>query len=318
MLPETNVKIAESWQGEYELQLTRKGKSAHTIKSYLAACQAFAGWFAQANGQDFSPDLLNNWDLRSWRTWCLETARVSPATWNQRRAALMSLCQWARKGGLIIHDPMEDIPSADQVEQAPRWLTAAEFGRVMRQIELEVNGANTDLRRWRAVRDAAMVAVMAFAGLREAELVSLSCADVVLSERKGQVNVRLGKDEKFRSVPLSQDARRPLGQWLQVRPAGPGPLFVDEHGAPLSTRAVQKRVAALGEAAKVDNLTPHRLRHSCAKRMVDAGRPLTEVQKILGHARLDTTARYTQPGWEDLEEAVESVAQGKMARKGGK
>jgi integrase/recombinase XerC len=47
--------------------------------------------------------------------------------------------------------------------------------------------------------------------------------------------------------------------------------------------------------------------------MIDSGRPITEVALILGHARLQTTARYTQPGWEDLEQAVESGTLGRLA-----
>ena len=81
----------------------------------------------------------------------------------------------------------------------------------------------------------------------------------------------------------------------------------------VDVRQAQKMVGALGERAKVEDLTPHALRHTCAKRMVDAGRPLTEIQKILGHEKLETTARYCQPGWEDLERAVESIILGEMA-----
>ena len=54
-------------------------------------------------------------------------------------------------------------------------------------------------------------------------------------------------------------------------------------------------------------VTPHDLRHSFAKRTLDEGAPLTVVSKLLGHSRLETTARYVTPGWGDLEEAVERI-----------
>jgi site-specific recombinase XerD len=52
-------------------------------------------------------------------------------------------------------------------------------------------------------------------------------------------------------------------------------------------------------------LTPHVLRHTCAKRLLDAGAPLTEVAEILGHEDLDITRRYTQPSVADLQRVVD-------------
>jgi site-specific recombinase XerD len=85
-------------------------------------------------------------------------------------------------------------------------------------------------------------------------------------------------------------------------------MFVGKGGERVSTRLVQKRVEALRQAAGLDKtVTPHALRHTFAKRLLDGGAPLTVVGKLLGHARLDTTARYVQPGWNDFEKAVETL-----------
>lgn len=304
----------KDWQGEFERVLTERGKSDLTIKNYLVDLAAFAAWFQEANGQAFSPELLNSWDLRAYRTWCLEVKHYKPATWNRRHASMRMFMGCFQKTGQIVHNPMEFIATADAEDEAPHWLTKAEFGRLMRQLELDTIGANTMLRRWRAVRDAAAVSVMVYAGLRVGELVNLLTTDLQVSERQGVVVVRLGKGQKYRRVPLNVEARRSVSQWNKIRPVGSNYLFVDDDGQGLTVGAIQERVAAIGESAKVDGLTPHRLRHTCAKRMVDAGTPITVVRKILGHAKISTTQRYTLPGWEDLEEAVESVVIGKMAR----
>ena len=74
----------------------------------------------------------------------------------------------------------------------------------------------------------------------------------------------------------------------------------------MTTRTVQRVVAEIGRLAGLE-VSPHDLRHTCLKRMVDAGTPLTVVQKIAGHKKLETTARYIKPGWGDLEKAVERV-----------
>ncbi len=313
-----NVAAATDWMGEFENVLTQRGKSALTIKNYLVDLAGFAAWFQEANGQAFSPELLNSWDLRAYRTWCLEVKHYKPATWNRRHASMKVFMGCFQKSGQIVHDPMEFIATADAEDEAPHWLTKAEFGRLMRQLELDTIGANTMLRRYRALRDAAAVSVMVYAGLRVGELVDLLISDVEIGERSGVVVVRLGKGQKYRRVPLNVEARRAISQWLKVRPVGSEYLFVNDIWQRLTVGAIQERVAAIGESAKVDGLTPHRLRHTCAKRMVDAGTPITVVRKILGHAKISTTQRYTLPGWEDLEEAVEGVALGKMKGKGGK
>jgi len=127
-----------------------------------------------------------------------------------------------------------------------------------------------------------------------------------LGERVGRVTVRRGKGDKFRQVPLAKEARRALRLWLDTRGADPGPVFPSKRTPRISTRAVIERVREIGRMAGVE-LTPHDLRHTCAKRMCDEGVPLTVVQKILGHSRLETTARYVKPGWDDLAAAVERI-----------
>ncbi len=294
--------------------LAANGRSALTVAAYAQDVKHFAKWFEEQNREAFRVELLNSFDAQAYRTWCLTVEQCSPATWNRRRIALRMLAAWGRAVGSVTFDPLASVEGAEAEELAPRWLDAGAFGRLMRSLEGAVNGASTELRKWRAVRDGAMVALMVFAGLRVAEAAALALGDVELSERKGKVIVRLGKGQKYREVPLGAEARRWLGAWLDVHPGGEW-LFVDEAGRPVSARAMQKRVMAIGVAARIEGLSPHDLRHTCAKRMVDAGRPLTEVARILGHAKLTTTARYTQPGWGDLEDAVESIGLGRTMRK---
>ena len=302
------IPTEDNWKRDFIAEQLRLGKAERTISAYAQDLLAFENWFELHNGQVFTPELINNWDLQSWRSWSLEGARVAPATWNRRRASLQQFCRWLRGTGAIGYDVMEGVAGYEAEEQAPRWLDRAEFGRLMRQVEINQHAANTARRKRLALRDAALVAVMAYAGLREGEACGLRTEDVELGARRGRITVRLGKGQKSREVPVSADLRRWLSAWLAE---GPGELVFED----ISTRAVQKRVAELGAQAGIEGLTPHRLRHSCAKRMLDGGAQLGAVQKILGHAKLETTARYTQPGWEDLEEAVDGVALGKI-RKG--
>lgn len=302
------TRVERSWLGEFEDFLAEE-RSEKTVAAYLQDLRHFCAWFERANGEDFAPALLNTRDLRDYHTWCVDVEHCKPSTWNRRRATLRVLCTWVERA-LSMRPIAFDAalkPEREQ-ERAPRWLEAQEERRLMRQVEINISMAKTVAQRERAIRDAAMIALMRFAGLRVEETAEVLLADVQISERRGEVTVR-GKRDKTRHVPLSSSARDALRAWLAVR-GDLGPLLFGR----IAPRAIQKRIEDLAADLRIDGLSCHALRHTCAKSMVDAGRPLTEVQRILGHEKLETTARYVQPGREDLAEAVEAGEMGRMKK----
>jgi integrase/recombinase XerC len=116
-----------------------------------------------------------------------------------------------------------------------------------------------------------------------------------------------GKGEKRRFVPLGAELRQVLREYLAMRGDAPGALFTGKRlGMRMQARGVEHRLDHIRRAAGLGaEVTPHALRHTFAKQLVDRGQQLPLVRKLLGHSRLDTTARYTMPGWEDMENAVE-------------
>jgi len=298
--------VATDWTEDFQSMLETQGVSKSSRKSYMDDIRHFAAWFMEVNGQPFNPSLITGVDLRAYRSQALES-KVSPATFNRRRSSLRRLVNYAMTSDLLSYDPFQGVDLMEQEEQPPRWLNDAELHRLNRQIEQSVNGATTGHWKWQAVRDQSMIALMLYAGLREAEVAALDWSDVQIGERKGKVIIRRGKGDKKRETPLNSEARRALNCWKELQ-GEQGAVFVGKFGERISTRLVQKRVEALRRAAGLDEkVTPHALRHTFAKRLLDAGTPLTVVSKLLGHARLETTARYVQPGWSDFEKAVEKL-----------
>jgi integrase/recombinase XerC len=99
--------------------------------------------------------------------------------------------------------------------------------------------------------------------------------------------------------------REALEAYLTVRPAvSTDHLFIGQRGEPLQTDAVQLVVRKFARRAGLQGVTPHILRHSFAKHVLDAGEDLATVSRLLGHERLETTALYTEPTARDVEEAV--------------
>jgi integrase/recombinase XerC len=157
-------------------------------------------------------------------------------------------------------------------------------------------------------RDVAVLETIYSCGLRVSELCGLRVAD--LDQSECLVRVR-GKGKKERLVPISETALRTIGQYwaeLPQRPTGDDPVFLSETRRRSAMRPVMlarrlKRYLAL--AGLDPGLTPHKLRHSYATHLLDAGADLRSVQELLGHAHLVTTQVYTHVSTERLKQAYE-------------
>ena len=158
------------------------------------------------------------------------------------------------------------------------------------------------------VRDAAILAMLIATGMRRAELCGLRMGDVDLQSGKLRV---LGKGDKERTVYLRNGALRYLRVWLAIRGDGPGPIFcrVNKGGRifpdqPLSTTAMHKIITKRAAEAGLRDITPHDFRRTYAGELLDAGQDIATVAALLGHASVETTARYDRRG----ERAKEAAA----------
>ena len=160
-----------------------------------------------------------------------------------------------------------------------------------------------------ALRDVAILETAYAAGLRIAELASLTASAIDL--RRGEVRVT-GKGRKERVSLLGRPARAALARYLdEGRPVllrraevVPGSrrghgrlrdvLFLNHRGAPLGARGIRWRLERLRVAAGLpEGVSPHTLRHSFATHLLDGGADLRVVQELLGHESLATTQVYT-------------------------
>jgi len=138
-------------------------------------------------------------------------------------------------------------------------------------------------------------------GLRLGETEALNLNDVGINARSGNVRVRRGKGRRARTVPLNHDARTVLQAWLDVRPEDTdNALFLSQKGGRLSSSAISNVIAKFADRTGLDDVSPHTLRHSFAKNLVDADVGLEKVATLLGHESLETTRLYTQPSKADL------------------
>jgi site-specific recombinase XerD len=297
----------------FRVYLIERDRSQLTINGYLADLSHYRRWFEQTNGEPFSPQVVTPIDVREYRQFLLNVERRKASTINRRLAALSAFMAWAKQVGLIEHDPTQNIRNVAQVNGGPKYLDKKQQYALQRAVEKDVQLSRLRYpKRWVArQRDASLVVVLLNTGLRLQEALDLHLSDVQIGDRKGQINVRHGKGIKQRIIPLNADARKALQEWMEVRPKGISDfLWVAVENAakgPLSGRSVQRVILRLGQDAGLENLTPHMLRHSFAKNLLDNGVGLEKVAALLGHSNLNTTRVYITPNQNDLEKAVECL-----------
>jgi integrase/recombinase XerC len=159
-------------------------------------------------------------------------------------------------------------------------------------------------------RDTAILETIYSCGLRISELCGLQAADIDWEQQV--VRVR-GKGKKERLVPIGAPALEAIRLYWGKRRYSPTrnePLFLAQarRVSQMSPRAVQLRLKRYLERASLDTtITPHKLRHSYATHLLDAGADLRSVQELLGHAHLVTTQAYTHVTTERLKRAYDEA-----------
>ena len=273
--------------------LERQGKSPHTVRNYRADLLAFQRWFDGANHEDFAAELITPTDVREYRGYLQATRRLAPATVNRHLATLRAFASWAVVKGFLEELPTAEVAGPQTSAWEPRWLDRKDERALVRAVE-----------RYGNPRDVALIVTLLQTGLRVGELVALELEDLERSPRKGAVTIRHGKRDRHREVPLNAEARRVIERYLAVRPTASSPrVFLGQRGA-IGAEAVQRVVRKYARLAQLEDVTPHTLRHTFAKRVLEGGAPAVTVARLLGHGSVETTAIYTQPGWEDRVEAV--------------
>jgi integrase/recombinase XerC len=274
------------------------GKSPHTITAYTRDIRLFSKWFSQTNGRELTPERITPIDVREYRAYLLHVKDYKPATINRKLSSISAFCKWAREAGLISANPADRISQVDEVRPAPKWLDKNEQYALLRAVQEKGRQ-----------RDVALITLMLNTGLRVSEVSELEIRHIEMSPRKGSVTVR-GKGTKFRTVPLNVDTRKALQAYLEERPGANSddPLFLGQRGGGLQPSGIYYLVGRYAYDARLEDVTPHTLRHTFGKNLVDAGVSLDRVAQLLGHESVDTTRIYTQPSEQDLQREVEKIA----------
>ncbi len=176
-------------------------------------------------------------------------------------------------------------------QRLPRFLTAAQVHRLRDDFEQQVIRAAGAAQRRDALLDRAAFYLLWHGGLRLGEVEELRLEDLNLSERR--LSVRRGKGMRDRTVYLTTTATQALRAYLDARGKGAGDHVFLYRNAPLCKDLVRDHLRAAGKRVGV-KVSPHRLRHTFATQLVNAGCKITSIQQLLGHQRINSTLIYAR------------------------
>lgn len=221
-----------------------------------------------------------------------ENQAYRPTTIARRLAALKAFFRYLRTIDLIADDPLEDLEAPRIPKGAPHALTSEQVASLFQQIDLEQPAGR---------RDVAMLHLLYATGMRVSELVSLNLSDLQLARATVLCPGRRGRSKHERTLSLPPTVIAATRYYLDhVRPqlAARHPdeqaLFLNHHGDRLTRQGFWLIIKGYARLAGIDDITPHRLRHSFAVLMLREGMELRSVQEILGHAHISTTQMYNQ------------------------
>lgn len=196
-------------------------------------------------------------------------------------------------------DPTLMLETPKAARKLPEVLTLDEIERIEDAI---------DLSKDEGQRNLAMIEVLYGSGLRVSELINLKLSNVHVDEKYMLVE---GKGSKQRLVPLSDEAIKQIGFWMQdrchllIKPGNEDYLFLNRRGAKLTRVMILIIVKDLAERAGIKkNISPHTFRHSFATHLLEGGANLRLIQMMLGHENLVTTEIYTHLDLNYLREEV--------------
>ena len=288
-----------------------RGVSPYTIRNYSQTLGEFVAWHERERKEPPGWEKLQRDDFRFYLRY-LGRSQLSRAATQLRFSALRSFYKFLIRRGVLASSPIKGIALPKPERRLPKFLTPDQMVALLEAPRNELEAQQREGERVADptifYRDVAVLEVIYSCGLRVSELSGLRVSDIDFPEQL--VRVR-GKGKKERQVPIGEPAVNAIQfYWSQLmRPPGEEqPVFLARSSGmdAVSPRVVQLRLKRYLAAAGLDpHLTPHKLRHSYATHLLDAGADLRSVQELLGHAHLITTQVYTHVSTERLKKAYD-------------
>ena len=216
-------------------------------------------------------------DLRVYLSEYQKKNDASKQTIDNIRRILSSFFTWLEDEDYILKSPVRRIHKIKSMKQVKETYSDEALERLRDNCK--------------TIRDLALIDMLASTGMRVGELVKLNRVDVDFVNRECVV---LGKGSKERVVYFDARTKLHLQNYLNSRTDDNEALFVSllEPHNRLEIAGVEIMLRKLGKSLEINKVHPHKFRRTLATRAIDKGMPIEQVQKLLGHQKIDTTMEY--------------------------
>ena len=246
-----------------------------TLRNYLSTLSLFFSVVRHP------VDEVTSADCRLWLNWYKTNYKICSSTYEHKRIVLNSFFEWCVDEDLIRRSPMRHVRPirVDDPERLP--MTALELEKVRDSCK--------------SLRQKAMVDFLYSTACRVSEFCDMNIADVDFTEHV--VHIHRGKGGKGRTTYMNAEAEISLRAYLASRTDNCPSLFVTSKGERfrMSKKSVEVEIRKIVSRCELSvKVTPHVFRHTAASLALQRGMPIDQVQKWLGHSRIQTTLRYAK------------------------
>ena len=289
---------------------SEKEASPHTVSAYRRDIGEFIRIVCDGN-ENF--DAWRDIDTGHARNFVisLHEAGDSKRSIQRKVSSLRSFFRYLVQMQFVAENPFLNLAPIKADKPLPKVFSVNDIQRLIDAISAYWRSAvagnyakNQEAADFACSRDAALTEVIYSGGMRISEAINLDLGNLDLSS--GVALVR-GKGKKERLCAIGEPATQALMRYFRLRRRIAGrnnddPVFVNQNGARLTPRSYQRNLKNYLTAAGLPpDFTPHKLRHSFATHLLDAGADLRSVQEMLGHESLSTTQIYTHVSAERMK-----------------
>jgi site-specific recombinase XerD len=290
----TRDRFAETFFDYLEFE---KNASSRTLSIYRGALTEFRKAMPEPAWKLLTAD-----HFRRYLFACAKRGMAKP-TQRLHFSALRTFYKFLAQRHGLKDNPLKQVQLPKLDKKLPLVLTAKQVDELL-GAPLRVE-KQAQAPAWMPARDVAIMELFYSSGLRLAELVSLDVASVDQFSESARV---LGKGRKERVVPVGKPALDAIQRYRVEANVHVGPLFISKLRRRLTAENVWLVLKRYLQHTSIPvSVSPHKLRHSFATHLLDAGADLRSVQSLLGHASLSTTQIYTHVTTERLKKAYDAA-----------
>lgn len=279
-------------------------RSDHTVEAYGRDIQQFITFFCADPAASFDPSEVTTTDVRRWIAHLADRGEAA-ASLRRKTQSLRAFFKFLCRRKILKANPAQSVILAKLPKPLPDFVRDSDMEKLLESdTDIMSDGASAG-----QLRDHLILHLLYATGLRRAELLQLTDANIELPSRRLKV---LGKGRKERIVPIADDLAEEIQRWQTVRDAtfpdlsDPKPIIATKFGA-MSISNLEVTIKRLLRNENAGRRSPHTLRHTFATAMLNGGADLNSVRAILGHSSIATTQIYTHLQTSDIQQAYQAA-----------